>query len=190
MGAAIPLGPINILIMNHALRDFSKAVFIGFGAMSADILYLTLILLGIAAFFSQPIVLNSLGLLGSVFLLYLAYLIFKGRHKALPVHNQVRHEKNLTRFYLQGFALTFINPYTVAFWFSIAGYTTHKNLQPLMTITGMMSAILLWITLMPYFVHRSKHRISQKTAYFFNLISSTLLLGFGLSLLFNIVSSS
>lgn len=190
MGAAIPLGPINILIMNHALRGYRGAVFIGFGAMSADILYLTLILFGIATFFNQPIVLNSLGLLGSMFLLYLAYLIFKGRNKALPIHKEARHSKNLTRFYLQGFALTFISPYTVAFWLSIASYTTHKNLQPLMTIMGMMSAILLWITLMPYFVHRSKHRISQRMAYFFNLISSILLLGFGLSLLFNIMSFS
>ena len=186
MGAAIPLGPINILIMNNALRDYKSAVTIGFGAMSADILYLTMILLGIATLFNQPFILNTLGILGSAFLLYLAYLIFKGRNKSLYTNTEIEQSKSLFRFYLQGFLLTFINPYTVGFWLSIAGYTAHKDLEPLITMLGMMSAIFLWITLMPYFVHRSKHRISQTVAYYFNFFSSIVLLGFGLSLAINL----
>lgn len=185
MGAAIPLGPINILIMNNALKNYKRAVTIGFGAMSADILYLTMILLGIATVFNQPYILNTLGILGSAFLLYLAYIIFKGRNKTLHSDDQSTNSKSLVTMYLQGFALTFVNPYTVAFWLSIAGYTTHTNLEPMITMLGMLSAIFLWITLMPYFVHRSKHRISQKVAYYFNLFSSILLLGFGLSLILN-----
>jgi len=190
MGAAIPLGPINILIMNTALKDYRSAVTIGFGAMSADILYLTLILLGIATFFNHPVILNGLGILGSAFLLYLAYMIFKGRNKTLHSNKERSRSKKLIAFYLQGFALTFINPYTVAFWLSIAGYTAHKDLEPLITMLGMMCALFLWITLMPYFVHRSKHRISQKVAYYFNLFSSIVLLGFGLSLIFNLFRAS
>jgi len=185
MGAAIPLGPINILIMNHALREYKNAVAIGFGAMNSDILYLTMILLGIATFFNQPFISTTLGVLGSLFLLYLAYLIFKDRNKALDSNKGSTHSKNLFRLYLQGFILTFINPYTVAFWLSIAGYTAHTKLEPVITMIGMLCAIFLWITLMPYMVHRSKHRISQKTAYYFNLFSSILLLGFGLSLILN-----
>ena len=190
MGAAVPLGPINILIMNNALKNYKSAVLIGFGAMSADLLYLILILLGITTVFDKPFVLNTLGVLGSIFLLYLAYLIFKGRNKPLQANKEISHSKNLITFYLQGFALTFINPYTVAFWLSIAGYTTHKHLEPFMTIFGMMCAIFLWVTFMPYFVHKSKHRISKKTAYYFNLFSSILLFGFGLSLAMNLYHSS
>lgn len=186
MGAAIPLGPINILIMNNALRDYRSALLIGVGAMSADILYLTLILLGIATFFNHPYVLNTLGTLGSAFLLYMAYFIFKGRNKTLQSNKETKQPKSLITFYLQGFLLTFINPYTVAFWLSIAGYTAHKDLEPFITMLGMMTALFLWITLMPYFVHRSKHRISQTVAYYFNLFSSLLLLGFGLSLAINL----
>lgn len=32
-GAAVPLGPINILIMTNALRSYKSAVAIGLGAM-------------------------------------------------------------------------------------------------------------------------------------------------------------
>ena len=186
MGAAIPLGPINILIMNNALKNYKSAVLIGFGAMSADLLYLTLILIGVATVFDLPFIINTLGVLGSIFLIYLAYLIFKNRNKPLQENKELSNPKNLITFYLQGFALTFINPYTVAFWVSIAGYTTLKNLEPFITILGMMCAIFLWITLMPYFVNSSKHKIPQKAAYYFNLFSSILLFGFGLSLAINL----
>jgi L-lysine exporter family protein LysE/ArgO len=185
MGAAIPLGPINILIMNQALKDYQSAVSIGFGAMSADLLYLSLILLGMTAFLDLPYILNILGVLGSTFLLYMAYLIFKGRNKTLHSNKETISSKNRIASYFQGFVLTFVNPYTVAFWLSIAGYTAHKNLEPVITIVGMLCALFLWITLMPYFVHRSKHKISQKVTYYFNLFSSIVLLGFGLSLLVN-----
>jgi L-lysine exporter family protein LysE/ArgO len=188
MGAAIPLGPINILIMNRAIKEYKSAVLIGLGAMSADILYLSLIMLGITAIFTQPLIFHLLGLLGSTFLLYLSYLIFKNRNTALHENKEKQVSKNSIAFYLQGFLLTFINPYTIAFWLSIAGYTTHRNLSPLITIAGTICAIFLWITLMPYFVHLSKHRITKRTAYFFNLFSSVLLFGFGLSLAFSLLN--
>lgn len=184
MGAAIPLGPINIFIMNTALKDYKSAVTIGFGALSADTVYLIMILLGIATFFNQPVILNTLGILGSAFLLYLAYLIFQNRNAILGAKKHST-SKGLIRFYIQGFTLTFINPYTVAFWLSIAGYTAHKDLEPIVTVLGMLSALFLWITLMPYFVHRSKHRISHRVSYFLSLGSSIVLLGFGVSLIIN-----
>jgi len=185
MGAAIPLGPINILIMNTALKDYKSAVSIGFGALSADTLYLTLILLGIARFLSHTYVVNVLGVLGSIFLLYMAYLIFKDRFKTLDTAKHSTTCKGLAKFYMQGFTLTFINPYTVAFWLSIAGYTAQKELDPFITIVGLLCAIILWVTLMPYVVHRSKHKISQRVSYMLSLFSSILLLGFGLILSFN-----
>lgn len=185
IGAAIPLGPINILIMNTALNDYKSAVAIGFGAISADTVYLILILLGLVAFINQPYILYILGVLGSAFLLYLAYLIFKNRNNILGTKKHSTYSKGLMTYYLQGFTLTFVNPYTVAFWLSIAGYTAHKDLDPITTIVGMLCALFLWVILMPYFVHRSKHRISQKVSYYLSLSSSIVLLGFGLSLLIN-----
>ena len=93
MGAAIPLGAINILIMNRALKDYKSAVTIGFGALSSDIIYLTFILLGIATFLNDPFILSILGVLGSAFLLYMSYLIFKDRHTMLDRKNQPKLEK-------------------------------------------------------------------------------------------------
>lgn len=185
VGAAVPLGPINILIMNTALKNYSSAVTIGFGALSADVLYLSLILLGVAIFLDHPLILRMLGLLGGLFLFYLAYIIFKGRYKTLDTTKQMYNSKTLLKYYIQGFILTFINPYTMAFWLSIAAYTANKEMDTVFTVVGMLCAILLWITLMPYAVHLSKHKISQKVSYYLSLFSSILLFSFGLSLFIN-----
>jgi len=187
LGAAIPLGPINILIMNRALRDYKSAVAIGFGALSADTFYLSLILLGLFTFLNHPFILNILAIFGSIFLIYMAYMIFKNRNRLLDTLSQQKHYKSLLKFYLQGFSLTLLNPYTVAFWLSIASYTTIKEMVPFATIVGLISAIFLWTTLMPYFVHRSKHKISQRVSYYLSLLSSILLLGFSLSMIVNML---
>ena len=187
LGAAVPLGPINILIMNSALKNYVSAVTIGLGALSADMLYLTLILLGVATILNDPYILTTLGVLGSVFLFYMAYIIFKGRHKPVDRSKKEVSPKMRIKYYLQGFILTFINPYTVAFWLSMAAYTANKKMDAFITVIGMLIAILLWITLMPYIVYKSKHKISQKVSYYLSLFSSILLFGFGLSLMVNVL---
>ncbi|CAA6815077.1 MAG: Transporter, LysE family [uncultured Sulfurovum sp.] len=191
LGAAVPLGPINILIMNHALKSYKSAVCIGLGAMSADMIYLLLILLGVATVFNNALFMLGLGLLGSFFLAYMAYSIFSSRHNHLDKVEQVASEKSvsiksLMKYYFQGLVLTGLNPYTIAFWLSIAGYTVNQNLNPIFTVVGMFCAILLWIMLMPYFVHKSKHKISAKISYYISMGSSVVLGFFALSLLINL----
>jgi L-lysine exporter family protein LysE/ArgO len=187
LGAAVPLGPINILIMNHALKNYRFGVAIGFGAMSADIFYLLLVLIGVLNFLHDPTFLNVLGVLGSFFLLYMGIGIFRSRNKKLNKGEERIRTKDILKLYSQGFVLTLLNPYTIAFWASIAGYTVHKELDILFTIVGMISALLLWITIMPYFISRAKHKIGQKTSFYINIVSSIILVGFGFSLLFNVV---
>ena len=187
LGAAVPLGPINILIMNHALKSYKSAVSIGFGAMSADMIYLLLILLGVATVLNNTLFTIGLGVLGSLFLAYMAYSIFKGRHNSLDKSEELASKKGLLKYYVQGLVLTGLNPYTIAFWLSIAGYTVNQNLNPMFTIVGMFFAILLWIILMPYFVHKSKHKISAKVSYYMSM-GSTILFGFfALSLFINVL---
>ena len=187
LGAALPLGPINILIMNHALKSYGSAVAIGFGAMSADIIYLLLILLGMATVLESASFSVGLGLLGSLFLAYMAYAIFGGRHNRLDKVERVVSNKSLFKYYFQGLVLTGLNPYTIAFWLSIAGYVINQELNPIFTVLGMFCAILLWITLMPYLVHRSKHKISAKVSYYMSMGSALLLGFFALSLLVNVL---
>ena len=187
LGAAIPLGPINILIMNNALKSYKAGVTLGFGAMSADILYLSLILAGMIGFINNPDFLGVVGIVGSIFLLYLAYGIYKNRAKKLEVQEQKIQTKKLFKIYTQGLILTLFNPYTIIFWFSIAGYVANKDLNIGFAIFGMMSSIILWVTIMPYLVHRTKHKISQRTSKYFSIFSSVILFCFAISLFVDVI---
>ncbi len=182
IGAAVPIGAINILIMNYALKNYKSGIAVGFGAMNADLTYLVLISFGLTVFLENKTLLDILGLVGGAFLLYLAYLIFKSRNNELDTQKRDITVKNLLGLFFKGYILTLLNPYTIAFWLSIAGYAVNKELDFSITVAGMISAIMLWITLMPYFVHRSKHRISSRVSYYISIFSSIVLAGFAFSL--------
>lgn len=186
LGAAIPLGPINILIMNESIKRYKSGVIIGLGAMSSDIVYLLLIMFGLVAYVNRPEILNLLSLFGGLFLLYLSYTIYKNKEKKIDVSIEKEVKRSSVKLYIKGLILTFINPYTVGFWFSASGYIVAKELDPFATMFGMLSAIFLWITIMPYLVHRSRHRISQGISRIISYISSLLLFGFGIMMLLNL----
>ncbi|QOY54492.1 LysE family transporter [Candidatus Sulfurimonas marisnigri] len=186
LGAAVPLGPINILIMNESVKRYKNGVIIGLGAMSSDITYLFLIMFGLMIYVNQPEILNGLSLFGGVFLIYLAYTIYKNRDTKIDIPIQQVAKKSSMKLYLKGYILTSVNPYTVGFWFSVSGYIAGKELNPFITLFGMLSAILLWITLMPYLVHRSRHKISQRVSHWISLVSSIILFGFGIMMFINL----
>ena len=185
LGAAVPLGPINVLIMSNALRHYGSAVALGAGAMSADITYLVLILFGLFHFMEDPTITLVMGVAGSAFLLYLAWLIYRGRNE--PVHLKQVKKVSLPGNWLKGYTLTLLNPYTVIFWLSVSTYIATKHLDPLATVAGLFSAILLWITLMPLIIHKTKHLFSQRIVTLFSVTSAAILAFFAIGMLINIL---
>ena len=190
VGAAVPLGPINVMIMQEALKRYYSAVAIGLGAMSADLSYLSLILIGVMGFVSNQFFILTIGVFGSLFLLYMAWSIFSVAKE--PIKNDIdikdiKNKKSLFSYWLKGYLMTLLNPYTVLFWISLSAYIGTKGLDPLLTIIGLLSAISLWITLMPYAIHRSKHLISQKVAEILSIVSAFILLFFALSMIYSVI---
>ena len=117
-----------------------------------------------------------------MFLLYIAYGIYKNRAKTPTLQTPKIRTKNLFKTYTQGFGLTLLNPYTVVFWFSVAGYAANRDLHTGFTLLGMISGITLWTTVMPYVVHRSKHKIPQSASKYLSIFSALILFGFAVSL--------
>ncbi len=182
-GAAVPLGPINILIMTNALRSYKSAVAIGLGAMSADLSYFILLYFLGTKIAQYPLVSKLLALFGALFLLYIAWLIFQGRNNPIQKLTAQTNFKDLAKSYLKGFSLTLLNPYTIAFWLSVTSLIATTHLHPIYTIEGIILAILSWITLMPLLIHKTKHLISQKINYYFSILSASIMLFFAISLL-------
>ncbi len=187
LGAAVPVGPVNILIMTKALKNYTNAVSIGFGAMSADITYLTLILFGFFVFVKNSTLQMALGIFGTLFLVYIAYLIFKNRNEKVEINKDgSKSEKNkIFSNYLKGYTITLLNPYTIGFWVSVSAYITTKNLSFGYMLLGLFSAICLWITIMPFIIHKTKHLFSQTLTKNISVVSAGILLFFAVGMIIN-----
>lgn len=190
VGASVPIGPINIMIMQEALKRYSSAFAIGLGAMSADISYLILILLGVKWFFNNDMFTFIVGLFGSIFMLYMAWSIFNSSKEPIVdcVEVDPLDKKALHSNWIKGYLMTLLNPYTMLFWLSLSAYISAKGLNPLYTILGLISSITLWITLMPLIIYRSRHLISNRVAKILSIISATILLFFAISMLLSILN--
>ncbi|WP_241468824.1 LysE family transporter [Campylobacter sputorum] len=180
-GAAVPIGPVNIIIMSYALKSYTYALLFGIGAMCADIFYLILLNYGILNFLNTPIILKSLAIFGAIFLLYISYTIIKNAHNKISFKD-VEFSSKLQTF-LKGFLLTISNPYTIGFWLSIATISSDKS-SSIAIICGLIIAIFSWISLMPLFVYKNRNFINNHMARNLSYIASIILLFFAFMLIY------
>ena len=139
-GAAVPIGPINVMIMTAALSSFWLAFAIGLGAMSADVLYLVLLAFGLLEYLQGEIISKAIGIFGICYLLYISYLIFKSADKPVKANEEIRAIKgSFGKNYLKGFFATLTNPYTVGFWLSVASYARNFENAAILT-AGLVTA--------------------------------------------------
>lgn len=188
-GASVPIGPVNVLIISYALKDYKQALALGFGSMSADVIYLLLMTMGLLEVFQYEIVKKSLAIFGFIFLVIVSIMLFRGGGRHLHVNKNVK-KSNVIIIYIKGLLLTMLNPYTVGFWLSIASVAASKDLGNIKTLLlGLMCAILFWITIMPYMVWKNKRFVSNKTAKYFSYVAGFILIFFAFVLLYNIFIS-
>lgn len=180
-GAAVPIGPINILIMSYALKSYLYAFLFGMGAMCADIFYLLLLNYGVLNFLNQPIILKFLAIFGAIFLVFISYVLIKNARAEISLKQMQLSTKPKT--FLKGFILTISNPYTIGFWLSIATISSDKSTNSII-IFGLIVAIFSWISLMPLFVYKNRGFISNKLATKLSYFAAIVLLGFALMLIY------
>jgi L-lysine exporter family protein LysE/ArgO len=147
LGAAVPLGPINIEIIRRSLLIHPLAgAALGAGAVTADTIYIALTYGGTAALISDsPVARGVLGVAGAAFLLYLGVMAvrsgidragtaarFEAAQRTASGHAPAlldgeesraatsrRHIRPLRQYGI-GLGLTMLNPYTIAYWLAVS----------------------------------------------------------------------
>ena len=123
MGAAAPIGPVNVEIARRTLRGGFLAGFaLGCGAVSIDVTYALLSSLSLGRLMNRaairwPVTVGGIGLL-----LYLAFLCFRGAGRDLrtdPLTAAAVPVRSHRAGYLTGLLMTLLNPMTLAFWFLV-----------------------------------------------------------------------
>ena len=157
LGAAMPIGPVNVEIARRTLRaGFRSGFFLGCGAVTIDVTYAILAEIGVTpllgkAYFYWPLAAAGFGLL-----VYMGVGSLAGARTAaradLLTAGAARHSTRPTArgSYLTGLAMTGLNPFTWAFWFvvlpQVAGSIAQDPARDLPVIcVGVFAGTIAWV---------------------------------------------
>ena len=165
LGAAAPLGPVNVEIARRTLSGgFAAGVALGAGAVSVDVAYAGLTSLSVGRFLDRPVIAVPLGIASVLLLSYLGVTCLRGalhpRSEAAgdgldsPVKPGLGRPSDaglngtlILSGYVTGLLMTLVNPMTLAFWFttlpSLAGPIDPRRL-PLIAV-GVFAGTFSWV---------------------------------------------
>lgn len=184
LGVAIPIGPLNILIMNYSLSFFGRGFALGMGAMSADILYFVLLSLGVLVVFDNTWIFKSIAIFGAIFLLYMAWACYKNASKMLAKISNTERGESLLACYLKGLGLNSINPFIVGFWLSLSSVVA-SSANWMIAALGVLLALFAWVLGLSILTSLARRIISAKVARIFSYVSAVLMLFFTAFLIYN-----
>src|SRR6266700_562381 len=91
---SIPVGPVNLTIMNEgARRGFFWAFMIGLGATAMEVIYCFIAFTGFASFFAKGYIKAAMELFSFVFMLFLGTKFLLATSVQAPVHFSLRADK-------------------------------------------------------------------------------------------------
>ena len=143
LGAAVPIGPVNVEIARRTLRGGFLAGFaLGLGAVTIDVTDAILSSLSLGGLLNRPQIRGPITIGGIVFLLYLAAMCLRGAIRDFHADPLAAAPATASRraAYVTGLLMTFLNPMTIAFWFvvvpAIVGTITKEPRRDLPMICG------------------------------------------------------
>jgi L-lysine exporter family protein LysE/ArgO len=156
LGAAVPIGPVNVQIARLALRHgFVSAFCLGCGAVTVDVAYAVLAAVGAGRVAQGTSTNVALRLAGAAFLTYLGVLCLRGEREAWrrdPIGGgeEVGPAHTAARAYAAGLLMTLLNPMTLAFWFvavpALAGPAGGNDARNLPWIcSGVFAGTVSWV---------------------------------------------
>ena len=177
---SIPVGPINLTIMNEgARRGFKWAALIGLGATAMEVIYCFIAFTGFASFFTQGYVKAAMELISFVFLLYLGirFLLAKSV-QAPPVHLgaaagkievQIEERLHPHSAFMTGLVRVMANVGVLVFWIILAAnFISREWVTPdwpgkLACVAGVAVGTGLWFIGLSWLVSLGHGKLSEKT---------------------------
>ncbi|HEX5870326.1 MAG TPA: LysE family transporter [Longimicrobium sp.] len=156
LGAAVPIGPVNVQIARLALRHgFVPAFCLGCGAVTVDVSYAVLAAVGVERILRSNAIDVALRLSGAVLLAYLGAMCLRSEREAwrsdpIGAGKDLQPTRTAGRSYVVGLLMTLLNPMTLAFWFvavpALAGPVgagERRNLP--LVCSGVFAGTVTWV---------------------------------------------
>jgi threonine/homoserine/homoserine lactone efflux protein len=183
--AAVPVGPINVTIVNEAARrGFVTAFAIGLGAGVMEMIYCFAGFAGFAELFKAKFIQAAFQLVGFIVMIALGWHYYTAR--TLP--GRSRSEEAVERrfhphtAFMIGFLRVLGNPGVLLFWIAAsATFTAHSWVRPNWTskgvcLAGVAVATFAWFALLSWFAARAHGRFSTDALLRLSRISGACLL--------------
>lgn len=183
---AAPIGPVNAAQLDTGIKNgFFHAWIFGIGALTADILYMIMVYLGIGQFIDSPYIKVFLWSFGCFVLTYTGIESIVTLNKLKLNFNSIQRIR-LRQALVSGFLLSLLNPLTILFWLGIYGSVlaqtsaTFNTSSLLIFSAAIIIGIILWDTFMAFLSSGARKVLSTKFLIIISLISSLSMIAFGI----------
>lgn len=165
---AIPVGPVKLEMIKHGLYGgFWPSWLVGIGAVCADLLFMSLIFLGLSPFLHERWITVCMLLTGIMMLSYLGISTIRNSVTSLNLLKE--NNKNVKKPFWTGFVIALMNPYNFLFWFGVYGGslqsipTTSNDLIKIGLSLCIIVGIILWNLNVAFTVHFFRTLINDFT---------------------------
>ncbi|HET7626642.1 MAG TPA: LysE family transporter [Verrucomicrobiae bacterium] len=176
---SIPVGPVNITIMNEgARRGFKWALLIGFGATTMEVIYCFIAFTGFASFFSHGYIKAAMELFSFVFILYLGIKFMMAKSVYTPVElgktahkieERIEEKLHPRSAFMTGLVRVMGNLGVLVFWIILAAnFISREWVSPdwpgkLACVAGVGIGTGLWFVALSFGTSRGHGKLSEKT---------------------------
>jgi L-lysine exporter family protein LysE/ArgO len=176
---SIPVGPVNLTIMNEGARHgFKRAALIGLGASFMEVVYCFIAFTGFAAFFTRGYIKVGMELFSFVFMLFLGikFMMTKTTKVSIPLGGaanklEARIEERLHPHsaFMIGLVRVMGNVGVLVFWVVLAAnfiardWVTPDWPGKLACVAGVALGTSFWFLLLSYGASRGHGKFSEKT---------------------------
>lgn len=153
LSLGVPPGPVNAAIAaESARRSWVSGVLIGLGAMTADLTYLVLTVIGVAVLLTGSLARNLISVAGGLILLYFAFSTLKSLHRPPEADGISRGNP-----YLTGLVMGLTNPLGILWWVTAgAAFVAMFNL---LGVAGFMLGLFAWVSGFSAFIHYARKKV-------------------------------
>ncbi|MDU1403606.1 LysE family translocator [Clostridium sp.] len=164
--ASIPLGPSGLESVNRSMsKGFREGFKVSLGAVSADLLYIVIINLGLFTLLSKHRNFQSIfWIVSGVILILFNRMSFTDSKKKTDSKNLLN--KYTSNGFVTGFLITFVNPTTPSLWIALSTtvlsvWRYHGRIYFLTSVSSMMIGSITWFCLLNILVSKGVRKLKS-----------------------------
>ncbi|MEP1097201.1 MAG: LysE family transporter [Cyclobacteriaceae bacterium] len=186
------LGPAFFALIQTSIQQgFRKAMFFAIGISLSDVLFVLIILFGLAKILETDSFKFWMAIFGSLMLT--GYAIYSWTKKPVVEEVEMTNDANFAKYALKGFVLNGLNPFIIISWATWVGTVAVKfdyNFpQQLQFFVGMLMSILSLDLIKAFVANKLKHMITVKFVRKMNRVVAVIIFVFALQIVYYLLDN-